>query len=322
MAREETWQETAAFWSHRALAGLAPVVPERAGHAAAAALGSLAYRCLTRRRADVTANQARVLGLDPGDERVRRATREAFALYARYWFDTFHLPALARDALDARVVVEGRHHIDAALARGRGCLVVLPHLGNWDVAGHLFAVHGYRLAAVAENLRPARLAALFRRHRERLGIRILALIDPKLVREEITRLLADNWIVCLLGDRALSTKGIAVTMFGAARPIPVGPALLARTTGAPLLVGAAHTLPAGWRITVTPPLALETQSDIRRDVDALAQRIAAELERAIAVHPADWHLFQPGWDAPLPRASTHRPAPDEARAFTAAAGRP
>jgi phosphatidylinositol dimannoside acyltransferase len=271
------------------------MVPERFGHALAAAAGASAYRRLDHVRARVTANQARVLGLDPDDARVQRSTRDAFRLYARFWYDTFHLPAVSPERLKARVDVRGVHHVNAALAAGRGCLVVTPHLGNTDVSGRWLAIHGYRVATVIENLRPARLATLFRRHRERLGMRVVLLIDPKAVREEVERLLADNWIVALVADRSLSRRGIEVEMFGARRAIPAGPALLARATGAALVVAAGYMAPSGWRIVFGPTLAPQRSGDARADVTALAHRLAAEFESAIAVQPADWHVFERAW---------------------------
>jgi lauroyl/myristoyl acyltransferase len=46
---------------------------------------------------------------------------------------------------------------------------------------------------------------------------------------------------------------------------------------------------------VSPPLVAERGGDRRADVAALARVVAAELERAIARRPADWHLFEPAW---------------------------
>ncbi len=295
MRAGETWAERVAFWSHRALAGIAPVVPETMGRAVATLCGSLHYRCSDGRRGAAAANQARVLGLARDDLRVRRSTHEAFRLYARYYFDTFHLSALDDDALAARVQVHGLEHVDAAVAGGKGCVLAVAHLGNGDAFLRFLAVAGYRIAAVVEVLRPPRLAALFRRYRERLGIRIVPLVDGHVTLHQIERLLADNWLVVLACDRSLSSRGVEVEMFGARRPIPVGPALLSLGTGAPLVVAATYTAPDGWRFELSPPLAAERCGDRRADVSALAQVLAAALERVIAEQPADWHLFEPGW---------------------------
>jgi lauroyl/myristoyl acyltransferase len=295
VSRGETWRETTAFWSYRGLELAARALPEKIGRRIFAAFGDLAWRGLDGVRATVAANQARALGLDRADERVRRSTREAFELYSRYWYDTFRIRSMTRAMLNARTDVVDLHHIDAALVKGKGCLAILPHMGNWDVAGRFLAVNGYRIAAVAEELRPARLSALFVRHRQELGMRIVPLTQTTHVGRQLERLLAENWIVALVADRDLTGHGVEVEMFGATRSVPAGPAALSLATGAPLLVGRMYTTPAGWQIHVGAPLEIECSGDMRADVRALSRLMAAEFERAIAARPSDWHLFQPGW---------------------------
>jgi KDO2-lipid IV(A) lauroyltransferase len=154
----------------------------------------------------------------------------------------------------------------------------------------------YPLAAVAEELRPARLSELFLRHREELGMRIVPLTKNGHVGQQLKQLLAENWIVALVADRDLSGRGVDVEMFGATRRIPAGPALLSLTSGAPLLVCPVYTRPKGWTIQIGAPIEIERTGDTRTDVVALSRRMAADFERAIAASPSDWHLFQPGWD--------------------------
>jgi lauroyl/myristoyl acyltransferase len=270
-------------------------VPEAIGRRASSALGGAAFRALGRTRAVVARNQARVLGLDCADERVGDSTREAFRLYARYWYDTFRLRAMAPEMINAHTDVIDLHHVDAALAAGKGCLAVLPHMGNWDLAGRFFAVNGYRVASVAEELEPRRLFELFSRHRRELGIHIIPLADTARIRPKLERLLSENWIVALLADRDLTGRGVEVEMFGAPRRVPAGPALLSLTTGTPLLVGSVYTTQGGWRIELGPPLSSARSGDLGADVRALSQRMATAFERAIVKQPADWHLFEAGW---------------------------
>ncbi len=296
MSRDETMRETAAYWAYRGLESLAMSLQERWGRRLFEAFGGLAYRRLHGVRATVAANQARVLGLEPADERVRMSTREAFDLYARYWYETFRIRALPREVMDARTEMIDVSNIDAALERGHGCICVLPHMGNWDVAGHYLAMHGYPVAAVAEELRPPRLSELFLRHREELGLRIVPLTKHGHVGQQLKQLLSENWIVALVADRDLTGRGIEVEMFGASRRVPAGPALLSLTSDAPLLVCPVYTLPRGWQVRIGAPLEFERTGDTRADVTALSRKMAAEFERAIAAKPADWHMFQPGWD--------------------------
>ena len=292
----ETPRERLAYWTYRGLEAVAMGLPERGGRRVFATAGALAYRRLHGVRATVRANQARVLGLDPNDERVQASTREAFDLYARYWYDTFRVRRMPAPEIHERAEMVNLERIDQALAAGHGCIAALPHMGNWDIGGHYLAVNGYAIAAVAEELRPARLSELFLRHREELGMRIIPLSKNGHVGQQLKLLLERNWVVALVADRDLTGRGIEVEMFGATRRVPAGPALLSLSTGAPLLVCPVYTTTSGWRIEIGEPLAIEPTGSTRGDVTALSRRMAAEFERAIAARPSDWHLFQAGWD--------------------------
>src|SRR6185503_1418079 len=67
------------------------------------------------------------------------------------------------------------------------------------------------------------------------------------VTRQLTELLADNWVVALVADRALGGRGVKVEMFGSTRTLPSGPAMLSLSTGAPLLVCPVSTTEDGWR---------------------------------------------------------------------------
>lgn len=294
----ETRTERIGYWTYRAGEWLAMSLPEVVGSRLFAWMGRVAYRVLPGVRATVEANQARVLGVQPGTEAAGAATREAFRLYARYWYDTFRLRVLSADEVLRRSELDGIEHIDRALERGRGCVAVLPHMGNWDLAGHWLSLRGYRIAAVAEDLRPPRLFRLFLRHREELGIRIIPLTKGSHVGQQLASLLADNWIVALVADRDLSGRGVEVEMFGRPRMLPAGPALLSLSTGAPLLVCAAWTTSHGWGVRVGPAVEIERTGVMREDVATLTRLMGEGLERAVAAYPADWHMFQPAWGPP------------------------
>jgi len=289
----ETLKDRVAYWTYRSAEALGVVTPDPVGRRLSRALGAAAFRALPGVRATVEANQAMVLGVHPGSELAQLAAREAFRLYARYWYDTFRLRAISDDDVIRRTTCDGREHLDAALAGGRGAVAALPHTGNWDAAGRWLSAQRYRIAAVAEVLHPPRLFDLFVRHRAELGMRIVPLAGG--TGRELASHLQDDWLVALVADRDLSGRGIEVEMFGAPRRIPAGPALLALSSGAPLLPCALHTTDDGWHIEIGEPIAVEATGDRRADAAAITRRIARHFERVIASRPPDWHLFQPGW---------------------------
>jgi KDO2-lipid IV(A) lauroyltransferase len=288
---------------------LSKSLPESIGQRIFSAIGRMGHATMDGVRATVAANQAQVLGLPVDDERVRLSTRAAFDLYARYWFDTFRIRALSPAAVDAKTDMVNVHHVDRALEQGKGVICALPHMGNWDVGGRWFAANGYRIAAVAEELKPPRLSELFIRHRESFGLRIVPLSKGGHVGQQLKQLLSENWMVALVADRDLGGRGIEVEMFGAPRRLPAGPALLSITSGAPLILTPVSTMPSGWQVRISPPLEFERTGDTRTNVRALTRVMAAEFERAIAANPPDWHMFQPGWDDASARERPPIPAP-------------
>ena len=292
----ETRRETLGYWGYRSAEWLAMSLPERTGRRVFETLGRVAHRRLHGVRATVAANQARVLGAEPSDARVDHATREAFELYARFWFDAFRIRTMPEKEFNERIVVIGVENIDRALEAGKGCVCALPHMGNWDAAGHWFGANGYRIAAVAEELRPPRLYELFLRHREELGMRIVGLTKEGHVGQQLKQLLSENWMVALVADRDLTGRGTEVEMFGATRRVPAGPALLSLSSGAPLIVCPVYTRDDGWEVRIEEPLEIERTGVIREDVAALSRLMAERFERAIAAKPTDWHMFQPAWD--------------------------
>jgi phosphatidylinositol dimannoside acyltransferase len=293
--RDETPQEVIAFHLYRSAAWLARTLPEKVGRRVFRRAGLLAFELAPGTRAVVARNQAQVLGRGPTDPLVRRATRDAFASYARYWFDAFRFAVMTPESVAARFEPVDDHHLWHALEGGRGAIVALPHIGNWDAAGPWLRAEHRLAVAVAERLRPARLYELFVASRTSFGLEVLALGDAGIGHTLASKLEA-GYIVALVADRDLTGRGVEVTMFGRTRRMPAGPALLSLTTGAPLLVTPVFQTERGWRCVMTRPLEIERTGDRRVDVRALTQRMADEFERAIASAPTDWHMFQSAWE--------------------------
>ena len=168
--------------------------------------GLLAHDLMPGVRRTVAFNQAQVLGRPPGDPLVRASTREAFLLYARYWFDSFHVVGETDEAMIERFTTVDAHHLFDPLEAGTGVIVAMPHVGDWDAAGRWLLAEGHRCVSVAEQLEPRRLFELFVDHRSRLGMDILGLSSATVGRQLATAL-ANNRVVSLVSDRDLTGRG-------------------------------------------------------------------------------------------------------------------
>jgi phosphatidylinositol dimannoside acyltransferase len=286
--------ENATYLLYRFMSWLGPILPTRSGRSAYESAGRLFYGLASGARATVAANQAQVLGRPVEDPLVQASTREAFALYGRYWFDTFHVLGWSDERVVDSFRFEGIEHVEKGMADGKGVVIALPHTGNWDVGGRAMGLRIGPVVSVAEHLKPERLFELFLEHRRQLGLEIIDLGSDHVGRQ-LTQRLEQNRIVALVADRDLSGGGVEVEMFGRTRRMPAGPALLALSAGAPLLSGPTYTTKEGW-VEVLTPVSIEPTGKRKDDIIALTRGLAAAFERAIAAAPPDWHLFQPGWE--------------------------
>lgn len=291
-----TRAELLASFQMRAMEWLGMRLPRPVGLAAAAAAQRLFFAIARGQKETVAKNLSRVLGHPADSPIVQTATLECFLLYARYWYETFAVRTMGWEEVDKRFSIDGLEHIDHAMEAGRGIIIAAPHMGNWDAGAHWLCMRGYKIAAVAEDLKPPEVFDLFFRHRRALGLTIVPLSDGKRVGERLVGLLADNYLIALVADRDLTGRGVDVEMFGGRRKLPAGPARLALGTGTPLTVGAVFTTRDGWHCRILPPFEYEPTGDMRSDVTALTRLIAARFERFISEAPADWHMFQPAWD--------------------------
>ena len=244
-------------------------------------------------------NLRRVVGPQVSELRMDRLVGDALRSYARYWLETFRLPKMNLPDVPANIQAEGAENLDAALERGLGAVVALPHQGNWDIAG-VWAIARYGpFTTVAERLKPESLFDRFVAYRESLGFEVIPLTggerSPFPVLKER---LGANRIVCLLADRDLSRHGIEVQFFGEATRMPSGPALLSATTGAALLPASLWFTDGGWGLRVNEPVVLP-EGPLRTQVAAGTQLLADVFARDIAQHPVDWHMLQRLWLADL-----------------------
>ena len=235
--------------------------------------------------------------IDPGLHglALRRAVNATFESYAAYWLEAFRLPSLTPAELDAGMTYEGYEHLERSLHRGKGTIVVLPHLGCWEWTGFwITQVVGVPLTAVVERLEPPELFDWFVDFRTKLGFNVVPL-GPDAGREVLAAL-KRNDLVTLLCDRDIDGSGVEVEFFGERTTLPAGPATLALRSGADLVPAAMYQRPGGVHHgLICPPLPVERRDKLREDVTRITQEIAHVLEDLIRAEPTQWHLMQPNW---------------------------
>ncbi|MFG2756426.1 phosphatidylinositol mannoside acyltransferase [Streptomyces wuyuanensis] len=264
----------------------------------AAALGRTIADTAWKRRGKgvlrLEANLARVVP-DAGPERLAELSQAGMRSYMRYWMESFRLPAWDKERLRRSVDIENIRRMHDGLADGRGVIMALPHLANWDLAG-VWATRalGVPFTTVAERLKPETLYDRFVAYRESLGMEVLPHTGGSAF-GTLARRLRDGGLVCLVADRDLSASGTEVKFFGETARMPAGPALLAQQTGALLLPVTLWYDGPVMRGRVHPPVDVPETGTRDEKTSVMAQALADAFATGIADHPEDWHMLQRLW---------------------------
>jgi KDO2-lipid IV(A) lauroyltransferase len=245
-------------------------------------------------------NLGRVLGgdtaQDTADARIRALSRRVMRSYMRYWLEVFRLPEMSRERIIGGMNITGHERIFSTLASGRGVVLALPHMGNYEQAGAWLVYTGHPFTTVQERLKPESLFERFVAFRQGLGMEVLPLTGSGVaVFGTLARRLRCGKIVCLVADRDLSGTGVDVELFGRPARLPGGPAALAVQTGAALLPVTLWYEGEGWGARVHEEIPVPDEGPRQDKVRTMTQRLALAYEEGIAAHPEDWHMLQRVW---------------------------
>jgi len=274
-------------------------------------MGRFIARFVPLRREVVLANLQRVYGrqVAPGE-----IDRIAAAHYGHLWrlaceFVRFRWMSAAQKK--ALVRVEGVDNFVAALDQGKGILILTGHFGNWEVSTTsgiaLFPELRGRFHFVRRPIKPAWLDRLVTRRFNEAGFGVFSKRDS--LDALLAALARGDAVVVPFDQHAGPPDGIAVDFLGHAAWTFKSLAIIALSTGAPVLPAASWREPDGRHVLrFEPPLApIEHQSTteaIRLNTRAYNQA----LERLVVRHPEQWYWVHRRWKHVEPRVRQRKAA--------------
>ena len=275
-------------------------VPESWGRWVFRQAGEIAWRRQGLGVQLLEANLRRVVGPEPSGRELRALSRAGMHSYARYWFEVFRLPVISGERLIAEMHCEDQDRLFSALDSGRGAVLALPHMGNWDQAGAWIIACGVpKFTTVAERLKPESLAQRFFAFREGLGFEVLPATGGVQRFGILAQRLRAGGLVCLPADRDITGGGIEVDFFGEKAHMMGGPAALAVQTGAALMPVTLWFEGPEWGARIHEEIPVPGGGTRREKVAAMTQQVARAFETGIAKHPEDWHMLQRVFSADL-----------------------
>lgn len=248
------------------------------------AAGGLMYRAMRRRRRIAETNLALCfphLGDAARARLVRRHFRSlglALAETALAWWGS-------ESRIMARSRIVGAEHLEAALAEGRGVILLGGHFTTFELSGRILATR-FECGATYRPHDDPRWDAILRAGR---GRHLAALVPHKDARAMV-RHLAANRILWYAPDQDFSSRrgrrSVFVRFFAERAAVTTATSWLARTSGARVVPFASYRVAddSGWEVVIGPALEDFPGGDDAAD----AARLSAVLETQIESSPEQY----------------------------------
>lgn len=217
--------------------------------------------------------------------------------------DVFLDRFLLQEFNDVRFTSEGLEHLKQALENGKGGILLMSHMGNWEVAAHLLTreFNQLKLLLYMGVKQKEQIEQLQKESLSRIGIRIISVDQeggsPFDIVEGIKFIQAGG-LVSLTGDLLWKKdqRGIPVTFLGHEVYLPETPHLFALLSGAPLFIFFAFRKGKNrYHFTMSAPILLS--ASIRAERAAVIRQSAQEyadiLQETLRLHPFQWYHFEP-----------------------------
>jgi KDO2-lipid IV(A) lauroyltransferase len=227
------------------------------------------------------------------ERELEELTKNGMRSYLRYWFDTFRLNKWSKSRIIETTFVVRENLLRDPIETKEGCIIALPHAGNWDHAAAYFCSTGIPITAVVEKLKPEAIFKKFLAYRQSIGIEAISHKEKTI--PILMERLNQGKLVALVADRDMSRNGIEVNFLGGIAKMPAGPAILAIKTGSPLVTAYIRYLNRGIELTFDETIKLPVTGSEEEQIKIVTQSMADNFAKRIKDSPVDWHMLQRIW---------------------------
>ncbi len=250
-------------------------------------IADLGCHLLKRKRAVVEQNLYYLLGPNVDKKTIRINVRKTFRNFARCFVDFLRIPFLDHQEIVNMVEPHGISKAHSALKIGKGLILITLHLGNWDFAGCYLGILKLPIIGAAEETESA-MFKFYTQRREYTGIKTISVKSSPFT---FARILKENKILVLAGDRDITHTGIRMKFFNGWRMVPVGPERLAKALNAPVAVGY-MVLNKNKKYRY---LGVIEDIEIVKKETSFLENLVKKFERIVRQYPDQWFVFQPEW---------------------------
>jgi len=274
---------------YRLVEKFATTVPMRTAYAVARFLGVLRCRQWRNGRRCVRRNLVVLLGRKAPRRVVRALVRRTFINFGLNIIEFFRFPRFDKKYFDAHCEIFGREYLEEALARGKGAIFLSAHFCNWEWGVAAYAAQGYRITVIAMPHPREKVERLFVEQR---GIKGITVIPTQTAARQAVRILQQNGILGMLGERMTGKDGVAVNFCGRRVLFPKGPGWMAVKSGAAIIPTLGiRRKDNTFTIFSAPPIYPPENGSDDEKVLTVTQRFATFLEQYVKRYPELWATF-------------------------------
>ncbi len=228
------------------------------------------------------------------EEQIKRIVSRCFVLHYQRQVESLFLGEMDKKTIEARVDAEGLSHIDRALAKGNGVILLLSHFGSFLLPPLLLGHKGYRVNQVAGRQinRSVFQERIWVWRKKRMDRQPVHFIQAEKFLRPLYKALKKNEIVTIAFDGRDSRTWVTVDFFGRKAAFSPGPFELARRTGATIIPAFTvkqkdHT----HRIEFLSRFALAPAADREKAAARDTRNFAGILEGYIRQHPSHFGMI-------------------------------
>ncbi|MBW1972658.1 MAG: hypothetical protein DRG20_04035 [Deltaproteobacteria bacterium] len=198
------------------------------------------------------------------------------------------LPCISEDDIKKKIKIEGMSHLNNIKRKGIGALILLGHIGNWELMAFLSRLFGISVLTVWKPLKNNRwLDNFIVDIRKRSGIMLLP--NKKVASAIIKGLKEKKFVALLVDQRTKRSEGIWVPFFGYKVPTTPALAFFAMKSGVPILpIYIIRKNKGKHHLYIKEPFYFNDSGDKDKDIYLTTFKMNQTLESIIREYPDQW----------------------------------
>ena len=270
------------------------LLPRKAAMSLFGSLGTLAYRLLKEERLKTISNLTIAYGEEKSAAEIAAMAKEVWVNLGKSGVEfAIKMGQEKPEEFFKDLEVRGNEYLQEAYQKGRGILGLISHMGCWEGTAMGIPMLGLSAYAIGKRLGNEKLNALLFESRGKKGVPTLARGSSY---KTILRTLREKNLIGILIDQDTEVRGVFVDFYGRPAYTPIGAAMLAMDSGAPVLpMFYLKKDDDTYELIIEKEIPLVMTGNRRQDMEENTRRFHEVIEKYIKKYPTQWVWMHNRW---------------------------